>query len=103
MKADHPGSGDLSAAFNAISKGRDEAGLSRLLMAMALSDLASNPYAKDAGDALETVAKRYRVNTTNIRESATADFAAKRKRRDRERPAAKNTAASSKRGKRAAS
>lgn len=93
LKNGHPGSGDLSAAFDTVLKGRDEAGLSRLLIEMALFDPASTTHADRAG-ALETAAKRYRVNAEKIRATVSADFAAKRKKRSESGRRIKTAAAS---------
>ena len=42
-------------------KNLDEAGYSRLLIEMSLLDAAHNAYAREGGERLEAVAKRYRI------------------------------------------
>jgi ParB family chromosome partitioning protein len=69
-------------------KNLDETGFSRLLVEMALLDAAHSTYARDGAERLETVAKRYRVNTAKIAESVAAEFAARRKKREERRKSA---------------
>jgi hypothetical protein len=69
-------------------KNLDETGFSRLLVEMALLDAAHSAYARDGVERLETVAKRYRVNTAKITESVAAEFAARRKKREERRKSA---------------
>ena len=68
-------------------KNLDEAGYSRLLIEMSLLDAAHNAYAREGGERLEAVAKRYRVNVQKIAESVAAEFASKRRRREQRQKA----------------
>jgi hypothetical protein len=69
-------------------KNLDETGFSRFLVELALLDAAHSTYARDGAERLETVAKRYRVNTAKIAESVAMEFAARRKKRGERRKSA---------------
>ncbi len=75
------------AEIGGTLKNLDETGYSRLLIELSLLDATYNAYSGDGAERLETVAKRYRVNVQKIAESAAAEFAAQRKKREERRKA----------------
>lgn len=75
-----PAAAEMSGAF----KRCDETGYSRLLIEMALLECAHNPYLRDGAARLEAAAKRYRVNVEKITASVAAEFAARRKKREKD-------------------
>jgi hypothetical protein len=61
-----------------------------LLIEMSLLEATYNSYSRDGADRLDAVAKRYRVNVQKIAESVSAEFAARRKKRNERQKARAN-------------
>ena len=84
-KGKQPSQKDADSAFEAKLRGTDQAGLSRLLLGMALLDATFNTFSSQGAERLEAVAKRYRVNTKTLRQAVHGELAEKRKKQEQRR------------------
>jgi hypothetical protein len=78
---------DEKAKHDLGLKAIDAAGLAKLLVEASLIDAASNPYASDGGTLLASVAKRYRVNVDQIKQTVAKEFSARARAREKKQAA----------------